>query len=219
MYWIVGMALAAVGAAVVGWSVWPAPGTHAELALGGDALVSPVGASGGRIEGRTIRLDYPGWIRLDGTGQASLEISPSRADEQRQAKGVNVEAETALDLAGAEVSPGDVVSAALLAGRADRFDWQIVPRVEGALEGRAWVYLRFVPTDGSADQRKPVSAQPVAIRVVSLLGMGEGTARWVGGSGIAIGVLVPLLGVLQGRKRVRRKRPGKRLPSTPKHPS
>ncbi len=210
MYWIVGIALAAVGAAAVGWSLWPAPGTHGELALGGDALVAPEGESGGKIEGRTIRLDYPEWIRLDGTGEASLEIAPTRADQQRQVKGVNVEAETVLELAGAEVSPGDVVSAALLAGRADRFDWQIVPRVEGELEGRVWVYLRFVPTEGSADQRKPVSAQPVTIRVVSLLGMGEGTARWVGGSGIAIGLLVPLVGVLQGRKRVRRKRVGKR---------
>jgi hypothetical protein len=205
VFWVVGIALIAAGAAVVGWSVWPAPVTHAELALGKEALVSPVGG-GGSIEGRVIRLDYPTWLRVDGVGQASLEIAPTQADEQRALKGVNIEAETTMDLTGAEVSPGDVVSAALLVGRSDRFEWQIVPRVEGALEGRAWVYFRFVPTDGSADQRKPVSAQPVTIRVISLLGMGEGMARWVGG----VAIVLPVVGWM-GKRLLAKRRPRRRI--------
>lgn len=190
---------------MLGWSVWPAPVTHAELALGKDALGSPFGG-GGSIEGRAIRLDYPAWVRVDGTGKAALEIAPSRADEQRQLKGVNVEVETALDLAGAEISPGGVVGAALLAGRSDRFAWQIVPRVEGELEGRAWVYFLFVPADGSANQRKPVSAQPVTIRVVSLLGMGEVAARWVGGLAMAL----PVAGWV-GKRLLAKRRPRRRI--------
>jgi hypothetical protein len=107
----------------------------------------------------------------------------------------NVVAEARLDLAGMVVSPPDLVGEPLRPGQPVTFYWSVRPEKAGSYRGVVWLYLRFVPLDGSPESRRAVSAQVIDVEVVSLFGLKAGPARTLGLAGSFLGAVlgVPFL--------------------------
>jgi hypothetical protein len=183
------------------WTVWPLPRKSASLTVTGDLLT--VAGSSEKLEGRTVRLEYPAQLRMGEIGQAEMVLEPDPPGVKRAA-GVNVEAEAWLDLPGAVIVPGDVSRTAVLAGRTNRFDWLISPGVDQEMQGRAWLYFNLIPSDGSAAERKPISAQAINVQALSLAGLGVEAVRWMGAGGALVGLAGLGWGRLWGKGRAHR---------------
>jgi hypothetical protein len=97
----------------------------------------------------------------------------------------NVLAEARLDIAGLEVIPPDLFSQALRPGETVTFSWSVRAADVGRYRGTVWLFLRFLPLDGSADSQVALSAQVIEIQAVNLLGIGGTTARLMGLVGVA----------------------------------
>jgi hypothetical protein len=199
----IGAGLIVIAIGLFAWAVWPLPLAKARLTISGDTLTAPASEGGGRLEGRTVELEYPQALRWGDIGQVSIVLAPDPTAGTRAA-GINVEAEASLDLPGAVVAPADVTSTALLVGRANRFTWQVLSLDGQPLDGRAWLYFHLIPTNGSAEARIPISAQPLKIDVLSLAGMGVGAVRWLSGGAAMLGIAGVGWGSGWGRKRARR---------------
>lgn len=101
-------------------------------------------------------------------------------------------AEARLDMAGMQVIPSDLVSEPLLPGKSVSFYWSLRPDEPGEYRGTAWLYLRFIPNDGSAELRRTLSAQIFNISAVTLWGFKAGPARIFGGIGSIVSVILGL---------------------------
>ena len=101
-------------------------------------------------------------------------------------------AEARLDMAGIQVIPSNLVSEPLLPGQSVSFYWSLRPEEPGEYRGTAWLYLRFIPNDGSAELRRTLSAQVFNISAVTLWGFKAGPARVVGGIGSVFGAILSL---------------------------
>lgn len=99
-------------------------------------------------------------------------------------------AESRLDMAGVQVLPAEMISEPLLPGESVTFYWSVRPDDTGAYRGTVWLYLRFIPNDGSTEMTRTLSAQFIEINATSFFGMKAAPARWVGAIGSFIsGVL------------------------------
>jgi hypothetical protein len=99
-----------------------------------------------------------------------------------------VAVEARLEMGGLEVEPAGTLTRPLLPGQAVRFEWGLIPNQARVYEGTAWLYLRFMPKDGSPGNSRPVSAQRVEIRASSILGLSGLQARMLGGAGTLLGL-------------------------------
>ena len=198
---IAGLSIFLIGIAGLAWSYWPAPRTSSTLVLSPDQLAQPGGNGTPAIEGRRILLDTPAWVRPGETTRITLSIIPDPPGAARPAVGMNVEAESWLELDGAAFSPDGVTSTALLAGRTSQVVWQVVPAVTNEVKGRAWLSFRFLPAGGAGDARRTMSAQPVAIRVISILGLPEGEMRALSGLFCVIGLALAAFSFRRRRKK------------------
>lgn len=104
----------------------------------------------------------------------------------------NVLAEARLDLAGMEVRPADTVGEPLLPGQNATFFWSVRPADVGNYRGTLWLFLHFVPKNGGAESRQPLSAQPIEIEATALFGIRAETARWLGLAGTFVSSLLGL---------------------------
>ena len=160
-------------------------------------------------EGRLVTLEWPSRLR---TGDADLvrltlevdeagNITPTAyyADHQITSQAVlipnvyethNVLAEARLDMAGLQVVPDDLVSQPLRPGETISFTWSVHTSEVGRFRGTVWLYLRFLPLDGSAESQKALLAQVIEIEAVNLLGLGGTAARLMGVIGVALSGLL-----------------------------
>jgi hypothetical protein len=99
----------------------------------------------------------------------------------------HVLAEARLDLAGVQVVPENLVSQTLLPGQRVDFHWSVKPEEVGTYRGNVWFYLRFIPINGGAESQRTISAQPIQIRSVDMLGLTGTPARLVGALGTLVG--------------------------------
>lgn len=166
-------------------------------------------------EARRLVLEWPATIR---TGDADIvrltldidasgNLTPTAEIAGHKTRGQVVEipnlyethrvlAEARLDLAGMQVSPGDLVSQPLLPGQPVTFYWSVSPQQENTYRGVVWFYLRFIPIRGGAESQRTISAQTIEIRAVNLLGLSGAPARLLGGVGVLIGSLLSLDNIL-----------------------
>lgn len=160
-------------------------------------------------ERRRLTLEFPPKIRAGDSDLLFLtlevddlgNITPTVQLEGNAASGEVIEfpnlyethqviAEARLDLAGVEVSPGDVVSEALSPGNPIRFQWSIHPANVGVYRGTVWLYLRFLDKQTGEESRKTMSAQIVEIEAVNLWGLSGEFARTTGIVGSVLGTIM-----------------------------
>jgi len=163
------------------------------------------------LEQRLLTLEWPPAIRAGDSDRVRLtievdeegNITPTAEVEGNEVRGEIVQipdmfethsvyAEARLDLAGMQVSPADLTSQSLLPGETVTFYWSVSPERPNTYRGTVWFYLRFVPLDGGPETQKAISAQPIEIRAVDLLGLSGSTARVVGGVGTVAGSVLGL---------------------------
>jgi hypothetical protein len=75
-------------------------------------------------------------------------------------------------------------------GQKITFFWSIQPQAVGKYKGTVWLYLRFIPKDGSPESRRAISAQLVEIEAVTFYGLKADTARWLGLVGTTLSAVV-----------------------------
>jgi hypothetical protein len=158
------------------------------------------------MESRRLTLELPVRIRAgDGdTIRMTLEvddlgnITPTAQISGNQVQGQVVQipnlyethtvlAEARLDLAGAQVMPGETVSEPLSPGKSVTFFWSIRITEPGTYKGVAWLYMRYIPKTGGPEQIETIAAQLFEIEGVSLFGLKAGPARWLGLAGSFVG--------------------------------
>lgn len=163
------------------------------------------------LENRRLTLEWPATIRA-GDGDvvrltlevdASGNLVPTAEIAGHQTTGQIVKipnlfethhvlAEARLDLAGVQVLPNDLVSQTLLPGQRVDFSWSVKPEGVGTFRGTVWFYLRFIPINGGSESQRTISAQPIEIKSVDLLGLTGTPARLVGVLGTLVGSVLGL---------------------------
>ncbi len=221
---------------LLGWGFWPAVMTPhvlnftpVEIALPAPGASPPsTGGMPAILESRQLTLEYPGAIRAGDSAVArlSFDVQPASAGQATpgaptgSAAGTagplldvfqthSVVAEADLDLAGVGFEPNGPVSEPLLPGESASFRWNLGPVTPGTYRGTAWLFLVFTDRATGGQSRLAVSAQPVEIEAMTLLGMGGGAARAVGGVGAVIGAVLGLPSVEALTFWLKRRRPGR----------
>ena len=72
------------------------------------------------------------------------------------------------------------------------FHWTLRAVQPGTSRGVLWLYLEVVPKAGGEVQKVILLSRPVRIEAVTILGLPARMARWVGGVGLAGGLLYVL---------------------------
>jgi hypothetical protein len=121
----------------------------------------------------------------------------------------HVLAEARLDLAGVQVDPPGLMSQTLLPGQRVDFSWSVKPEGVGTFRGNVWFYLRFIPINGGPESQRTISAQPIQIRSVDLLGLTGTPSRVLGVLGTLVGSALGLDNLVSWAwKLIRRKKEG-----------
>lgn len=160
-------------------------------------------------ERRLLSLDYPAFVRLGDSERVYLtlevdeqgNLTPTARAGGNIVQGEVIEipnvydthhlwAEARLDLAGVVVQPAQTVSETMFPGQTITFFWSIQPREAGRYKGTVWLYLRFVPKDGSPESRRALSAQLIEIETVTFYGLKADTVRWLGLVGSTLSAVV-----------------------------
>ncbi|HEX9028643.1 MAG TPA: hypothetical protein VF823_05665 [Anaerolineales bacterium] len=180
------------------------------------------------LENRRLTLEWPATIRagdgdvvrltLEVDANGNLVPTAEIAGHETQSKTVQIPnlfdthhvlAEARLDLAGVEVDPPGLLSQSLLPGQRVDFSWSVKPDGVGTFRGNVWFYLRFIPKDGGPETQRTISAQPIEIRSVDLLGLSGTPARLLGLVGTLLGSALGLDNLVSWVwKLVRRKKAG-----------
>jgi hypothetical protein len=148
------------------------------------------------LEVRRLILEAPVYIQTGNRDFIRLEFMPEAVspgmDEIQGLQDIYnthlVAVEARLEMGGLEVEPAGTLTRSLLLGQSARFEWGLTPEQARVYEGTAWLYLRFMPKDGSPGNSWPVSAQRVEIRASTLLGLSGLQARMLGGAGTLLGL-------------------------------
>jgi hypothetical protein len=192
-YWRLSAALIilTVAGALLAWSLLPGPRVvrrqslqPAEMQLPGSQAASP--------ETRLLTLDYPASLRAGDGERVALGFAPQTVVELPASvfADYNILAEARLELAGVQVQPAATVSEPLLPGQKVVFYWSVRAEKAGQYPGTLWFYLRYVPKAGGPEVRQLLSAQPLEIRVTTLLGVVPGLWRGLGLLGLFGGALL-----------------------------
>jgi hypothetical protein len=116
----------------------------------------------------------------------------------------NVMAEARLDIAGLAVAPDGLTSLSLRPGEAVTFRWNLRATEIGAYRGTVWLYLRYLPLDGSPETRDALKALDIDIHVVNFLGIGGPAARLMGVAGMIACGLFGINDLISGVRWLRR---------------
>jgi hypothetical protein len=121
----------------------------------------------------------------------------------------NLLAEGRLEAAGFKSAPAGEILEPLLAGRQALFYWSVLPEQRGEFEAFAWVSLHTQGAESrkaasqALQQSKLLTVQKIPIRSIDLFGLDGRTARFIGGLGVVVGIVLCLDGFLLVRKRFR----------------
>ncbi len=155
-------------------------------------------------ETRRLTLIYPTLTRAGDTSvvDLTLDVDPSAQDRtgalSSGQQGSNaydtqtVVAEATLELAGVDVTPTGPVSEPLPEGESAAFRWRVVSAATGTSHGTVWLVLVFTDKLTGEQSRTAISAQPIDLESVTLLGLGGTAARVAGGLGLVVGGVLAL---------------------------
>ena len=84
-----------------------------------------------------------------------------------------------------------MISEPLLKDEKVTFYWRIRAQNEGKYAGRVWLYLRYIPKEGGAEERRAISAQTIEVEARKFLGiLSSSSAKRLGVIGTFLGVLL-----------------------------
>jgi len=111
--------------------------------------------------------------------------------------------EAKLDMPRMFVQPAGIISQPYEHTDEIVYEWRIVAHEDGIYSGTVWFYLYIPLTETNTlsnpeDDRTPVAALPVEVRVVSLVGMSGRTARIAGAGGLFLGILLAVPYIAMG---------------------
>ena len=163
------------------------------------------------LEARRLTLEWPPKIRAGDSDRIYLtldvdaqgNLTPTVWEQGHKTSGETVYvpdlydthdviAEARLDMAGVEVSPQGSIDEPMRPGKAVTFTWSVSPQKVGTYKGTIWLHLRFLPHDGGAETRMPLSVQLVEIQAANFLGLSGSAARLFGGVGVLLGSILGL---------------------------
>jgi hypothetical protein len=162
-------------------------------------------------EARTLFMEWPPTIRVGDSRRIHLtlqvdeegRLTPTVSEAGNVSRGVplqipnlyethNVVVEARFDIAGVQISPQGEVMEPMQPGQAVNFYWSVKPQDVGTYQGTIWLHLHFIPRQGGAEQRIPLTAQPIEIKAINFLGLGGTLARILGGVGTLLGSVLGL---------------------------
>lgn len=162
-------------------------------------------------EERRLTLEWPPTIRAGDSDRIYLtldvdadgNLTPTVWEQGHQTSGETVYvpnlyethdviAEARLDMAGVETVPHGSIDEPMRPGKPVTFTWSVSPPKVGSYKGTIWLHLRFLPHDGGAETRMPLSVQLVEIQSANFLGMSGSAARLFGGVGVLLGSILGL---------------------------
>lgn len=187
----------------MGWTVWPPAAEQNRIFIRPGTITLPAAPNPqpAVLEPRVLSTLWPRIVRLGDPGMVRLEFAPDPIGASGQGGAQpadvyethNVLLEARLEMPGMRVSPPGLSSQALLPGQVIRLQWQVSADEAGEFEGTVWVYLRFVPRTGEAQEQILIAVKPVQVRSVMLLGLvPAGVARAAGWVGIVVGLILGL---------------------------
>lgn len=190
-------ALLLIGAALLGWGLWPLPQVRHEVLLSAAELSLPEqGLSLGECRVQTIT--WPRWMRLGDPAIVQLEVGTADRAECRSQAAAAFTGALALTAElqgnGMAILPGGQLSQALTPGQPVRLSWRVQVNRAGEYGGALWLHLHPSITD-QASVRRLLSAFRFSAQVVSLAGLSGRAARILGSVMVVIG-LVWLVGDL-----------------------
>jgi hypothetical protein len=209
-----GLLLCLTGLVLFGWGAWPAGKRQSvlilhphemQLALAGKAQSgSQETARDSRVaipailEMRRLVLETPGFLRPGDPARVRLGFRPDPdLSGDGNLDGLSnlydthfVAVEARLEIGGLLLEPSGTVHRPLAPGQSVDFEWVLLPEQALVYQGTAWLYLRFLPKDGSASSDWPLVAQRVKLTSISVLGLSGRLMRWLGGMGALSGVLL-----------------------------
>lgn len=198
-----GLLLLVVSLLVLVWGFWPGRKSVYTIQMGASGPInSPV----------TIMLEWPSAMRQGDSGKVRLKLELHgngsqvvlddnshpviAADTDTARQGYNVVAEARLEQSRLPVTPTGEIIQPIEAGQPGEFLWSIQAIEPGDYPGTLWVHLALVPEanfgEGEVNYgvRQPLTARPVDIRVVNLLGIQGWMARVIGIVGTVLGLLL-----------------------------
>jgi len=179
-----------IGLMLCVWSFWP---------LSSEVISFPLSSM--YLQGGQVVLDWPSVVRrgeaqevylgLDTTGlliEIESSDGPTLLSLTDLAADFNPVFEARLELAGSDISPSGALREPFAPGQQVEYEWFVIPRNGGRLNGRVWLYLELVPKDSEelVTVLYPVLARPLEIESSSLLGLGVFGVRGLGGCLILI---------------------------------
>jgi hypothetical protein len=198
------ISLLLLSTALVAWSVWPLKLQRQTLQFS-DKNLAQIGftpaqqAALDEYHLAQISLEWPEKLRIGETGRITLAVEPQPGSGPiSSSQGLAIDAR--LDLVGLQLYPANEARTALPPGKLLRLFWQVRAARDGDYPGNAWLYIVFPPTDNTQNASRlslPLSAQNLAIKVVSLAGLDVSQARFLGAAGITAGMLLMLIVVIK----------------------
>lgn len=157
--------------------------------------------SQGMASGTRLELAYPAWLRGGEVGELTLHI---------EAAGGAAGASTNLTIAqawvvGEGVRPDGDQQVTFPSGGSASFSWQVAAEGTASWEGELWLALGTAGGGEVLAGPEPVLDRPLEFKVISPLGLGAATWRWIGAVLLLSGAIL----VIQSRRRtIRKKQPG-----------
>lgn len=147
----------------------------------------------GLNEAYSIQVSYPARIRLGEMAAVGLRLIPPAAlNGTATPEGAQFTAVAVLELPHAFLTPNLEARQRLMTGQTMVFEWTAQPDGSAKkLEGNLWLRLNVQQTDGGEIEQL-LSVQPLEIPVATLLGLDRNIWRWVGGTGILMGIVLML---------------------------
>jgi hypothetical protein len=165
------------------------------------------------IENRQVVLDWPRSMRIGETKAIILVFEPveneasspmQQPESSNMSNNYNIMAEARFEVAGIIVSPANPIRESMPDRQTVKFKWQISTEYVGSYDGTVWLFLRFLPLDGSQAIQVPIFIRDVGIKASSLFGMTETKVYFVGGAGIVLAVIFvfsDMIGLVRRRMR------------------
>ena len=145
----------------------------------------------------TSELVSPGYIPLGHKGSMRLVFEQDSASTGSDlwvntSAPYNIVVEARAEIPSAGTIPSGQLTRVLEPGRPVEFVWQISPQSEGTLDGRVWLYLRYIPRNGGTSLDKPLSVHPLSIRSVTLFGRTADQVKLLALMAFALGAVLAL---------------------------
>jgi hypothetical protein len=212
--WCMGLSLCLTGLALFTWGAWPAGKSQKVLLIQPGEMQIPLAGWAPAVwegnvrdtpttvpailEVRRLALETPRFLRSGDAGEVRLEFSTDLSQKvDGEIAGLSnlydthqVAVEARLEMGGLQVDPSGTLTRPLEPGQTVKYTWILRPEQAQVYKGAAWFYLRFMPKDGSPSSDWPLAVQRIELYSTSLLGLTGRLARWLGGMGVLVGLLL-----------------------------